>query len=60
MRRSIVKLDPEETVLDLGLPVLDFDMKAPEFMEEDEDLMLEETRQDVSMPRGRYNQLFFN
>ena len=60
MSRFIVKLDPEETVLDMGLPVIDFDMKAPESFEEDEDLMLEETRQDVSMPRGRYNQLFFN
>lgn len=54
MSRSIVKLDPEETVLDFDLPELDFDLKAPELLEEEEDLVIAEMRQDVSMPRGRF------
>ena len=54
MRRSIVKLDPEETVLAFDLPEIEFDLKVPESFDEDEDLVLEEARYDVSMPRGRF------
>lgn len=60
MGRHIVKLDPEESVLDFDLPIIDFDLKAPELIEEDEDLMLEDASHDVVLPRGRYAELFFS